>query len=103
MPRSVGVSIENNFTKGLLTEVTGANSPENSVTSSIDVVYDRTGRAKSRKGFNYETGSVLTTSPDNSGVYQEYLWETVTQNNPLSFVVVQTGRYLIFFQTILGQ
>lgn len=103
MPRSVAVSIENNFTKGLLTEVTGANSPENSVTQTIDVIYDRTGRAKSRSGLDYETGYSNHTVLDTTGVYREYLWETVTQNTPLTFVVTQTGHYLNFYQSNFGQ
>lgn len=103
MPRSVAVSVENNFTRGLLTEVTGANSPENSVTSSIDVIYDRTGRAKTRPGMDYESNFVWKSIDDATGVYKEYLWETVSENNPVTFVVVQNGRYLNFFQSIFGQ
>jgi hypothetical protein len=103
MPRSVGVSIENNFTKGLLTEVTGANSPENSVTQTIDVIYDRTGRAKTRPGLDYEASYSWNTVLDTSGVYREYLWETVTENSPLTFVVTQTGRYLNFYQSSFDQ
>ena len=103
MPRSVATSVENQFTKGLLTEVTGANSPENSVTSSLDVIYDRTGRAKTRPGVNYESNYSWHPVFDTTGVYREYLWETVTENNPLTFVVIQTGRYLNFYQSVFGQ
>ena len=103
MPRSAGVSIENNFTKGLITEITGANSPENSVTSTLDVIYDRTGRAKTRPGVNYENNFSFHPVFDTTGVYREYLWETVTENTPLTFVVIQTGRYLNFYQSVFGQ
>lgn len=44
MTRSTGTSVENNFTRGLITESTGVNSPENSVSESLNVFYDRRGR-----------------------------------------------------------
>lgn len=97
MTRSVAVSVENNFTKGLITEVTGVNSPENSVTETTNVVYDRRGRAISREGFAYEEDAVQQNIP-HTGVRNEFLWETVAENNSQDFVVVQLGSTIRFFE-----
>jgi hypothetical protein len=97
MARNAGVSTETNFNRGLITEVTGVNSPENSVTETINVIYDRKGRALTRKGFEYEEGvdqQVIGTS----GVRGEYLWETISDNSSKDFVVLQIGEFLHFFE-----
>lgn len=97
MTRSVAVSVEANFSRGLITEVTGVNSPENSVTETVNVIYDRKGRALSRQGFAYEEDAVQQVlSP--TGVRNEFLWETVSANNAQDFVVVQLGSTIRFFE-----
>lgn len=35
MPRSAAITVENNFTKGLITEFTAMNFPENAITEEI--------------------------------------------------------------------
>lgn len=97
MARSVATSIENNFTRGLITEVTGVNSPENSVTETTNVIYDRRGRALSRQGFAYEEDAIQQTLA-HTGVRNEFLWETVSANNSQDFVVVQLGSTIRFFE-----
>lgn len=97
MARSVATSIENNFTRGLITEVTGVNSPENSVTETTNVIYDRKGRALSRQGFAYEENAVQQ-AIGATGVRNEFLWETVSANNAQDFVVIQLGSTIRFFE-----
>lgn len=97
MARSVATSIENNFNRGLITEVTGVNSPENSVTETTNVIYDRRGRAVTRQGFNYEENAVQQSIGSN-GVRNEFLWETVSTNNAQDFVVIQLGSTIRFFE-----
>lgn len=96
MPRSVAVSVENNFTKGLVTEVTGVNSPENSVSESTNVVYDRRGRASPRKGFVYEDSNVFNNIVVD-GARSEFLWQTVSGANGIDLAVVQFGSTVYFF------
>lgn len=101
MARSAGVSIENNFSRGLITEVTGVNSPENSVTETKNMVYDRRGRTFPRLAFDYEENH---TTPDvdalsQTGVRSEYLWETFASGGTKSFVVIQLGSVIRFFET----
>lgn len=98
MVRQAGVSVENQFTKGLITEVSGVNSPENSVTDSLNVIYDRKGRALKRKGLDYELDYVFRSLPK-SAAKTEFVWDTAQTG---SFVVIQNGRYISFFSNETG-
>lgn len=98
MARSAGVSIENNFSKGLITEVTGVNSPENSVVETQNIIYDRRGRAFPRMGFNYEDDHVQQ-AVNVSGVRNEFIWDTFASGGTKTFVVVQLGYMIRFFES----
>lgn len=101
MARNAGISVENQFTKGLITEVSGVNSPENSVTESLNVIYDRKGRAIKRKGLDYEFDhSFNAVSGVNLRAKTEFVWDTAQSG---SFIVVQNGRYVSFFSNSSGQ
>lgn len=105
MPRTFGVSVENAFTKGLITEVTGVNSPENSVSQSIDVIYDRKGRASSRPSFRQEVdGTTIDVSSElaSGSVRNEFLWESVGGVGTRSYVVLQLGTQIKFFEGVTG-
>lgn len=99
MARNVGVSIENAFNRGLITEVTGVNSPENSVTSTLNIIYDRRGKAIKRPAFDYEPGYSLR-NLSTSGVYTEYVWNTISSNIGKDFVVLQIGSTIRFFESV---
>lgn len=102
MARTAGISIENNFTKGLISEQTGVNAAENSVLESIDVVYDRKGRATSRNAFRNEVGAVqtnVTTGVASGPVRNEFVWDTVSGVGAKSFVVVQIGFRIYFYES----
>lgn len=100
MARNAGISIENQFTKGLITEVSGVNSPENSVVDSLNVIYDRKGRALKRKGLDYELQHQFTTMRGSLGTAKaEFVWDTAQS---VSFVVLQSGRYVEFFENSTG-
>lgn len=101
MARNAGISVENQFTKGLITEVTGVNSPENSVSESVNIIYDRKGRAIKRKGLDYEFDYQFNSvSGVNLRAKTEFVWDTAQSG---SFVVVQNGRYISFFSNSSDQ
>lgn len=101
MARNAGISVENQFTKGLITEVTGVNSPENSVSESVNIIYDRKGRAIKRKGLDYEFDHQFNSvSGVNLRAKTEFVWDTAQSG---SFVVVQNGRYISFFSNSSDQ
>lgn len=112
MPRSSAVSIENNFSRGLITEATAMNYPENSVVEAQNCVFDKTGKVIRRYGIDFETsntnhlfenlgimGSAL--APEDyydQCVVTEYEWTTVSNDGNISFLVVQIGNILSFYR-----
>lgn len=98
MPRSVGTVIQNTLVKGLVTEATGLNFPENAVTSSDNTVFEKIGRATRRKGIDIEAGAVSSAYEDSSGVVREFVWQSVARSGGFTFLVVQVGFNVSFYE-----
>ena len=100
MPRSASSSVENSFIRGLVTETTNLNFPENGCTETFNCVFERTGNVKRRLGFDYEDGYVLNSigSSIADKAFTYFYWKTVGGDGSLSFLVVQIGDILHFFE-----
>jgi hypothetical protein len=60
MARQAGEFIENQFTKGLITEATGLNFPEKAVIESWNTRYGKTGETTRRLGVLLFGGTLVT-------------------------------------------
>lgn len=112
MPRSSAVVVEQNFSKGLITEATAMNYPENAVVETDNCVYGKSGKVIRRYGINYEENfavssfsdmSIMASAVTPSDYYDdvvmvEYNWTTVSNDGTISFVVQQIGDRLVFFR-----
>ena len=112
MPRSSTTTVENNFSRGLITEATAMNYPENSVVATDNCVYSKAGKVIRRYGIDYETAhsisnfstmSIMASAVTPSEyyddiVFHEYNWTTVNNDGAISFLVQQIGDRLVFFQ-----
>lgn len=101
MSRGVGFVVDNNFSKGLVTEFSGLNFPENACTESLNCIFDKNGAVFRRAGFNLETNYIKTTAPTDlvdSSLYQTYYWKNAANSGVDSFVVLQIGNKLNFFR-----
>jgi hypothetical protein len=110
--RSAAVSIENNFSKGLITEATAMNYPENSVAEADNCVFLKNGKVIRRWGLDFEDDYQVTTfealgimgealAPEDyydSLAFTEFEWNSVSNNGNLSLMVVQVGNMLVFFE-----
>ena len=97
MTRSAANQIENNFVKGLITEATGLNYPENSCIETWDCEFDFFGRVSRRLGMDLEAGFVQKTVDKTGSAITRYLWKNVTGDGLVSFAVVQIGGTLYFY------
>lgn len=97
--RSAGIHVENSFAKGLITEETGLNFPENACTDTWNCIFDRSGEVKRRRGIDYELNYTLLTPTGSRGdqAVVEYLWEAAGGDGNSNFHVQQIGQYLYFF------
>lgn len=99
MSRNQAIVVENNFSKGLITEATGLNFPENAATSSLNVVFKETGRAYKRKGIDFEPSySTVNITRGTTDVVRTYQWRSVRGNGSVNFTVTQVGATLYFYQ-----
>lgn len=100
MARSAAQVVENNFVKGLVTEATGLNYPENSCIETWDCQFDFFGRVLRRQGFDFEFGYSNVAISKAACAINVYLWKNVTGDGLISFVVTQVGSTLYFYNAI---
>lgn len=98
MARNVGTVITNNLSRGLITEATGLNFPDNAVTDSLNTVFEKIGRVSRRKGYDLEGFAEALQFEDSDHVVNEYVWQSVAKNGGFTFLVVQLGWNIHFFE-----
>lgn len=97
----------NTFIKGLVTEASPINFPENASTVDENFVLKRDGSRARRLGLDYEVGfgSTNTTGNVNSDGYLDsavFHWMDVGGDTSLEFIVVHTAGKLAFYDVIDG-
>lgn len=98
MPRNVGAVISNNLSRGLITEATGLNFPDNAAVDSKNVVYEHIGSVRRRKGFDIEGNAVTKTYKDSDGLIKEFIWQAVARTGGFTFLVLQIGASILFYE-----
>ncbi len=90
--------IENNFTKGLITEFTGLNFPSNAATDTQNCIYTLVGDVIRREGFDYENNAALNIiSTVTNKAISSYKWNNVGGDGETQVVVEQVGGTLYFY------
>lgn len=97
MPRSLSIAVENNFSKGLITEATALNFPENACTETFDCVFDKKGNVTRRLGIEPESSFEAFETDFADKAVTEYLWEAVAKNGEITIFVLQIGATLSFY------
>ena len=95
--RKSGLSAENNFVGGLVTEKTGFNFPENSVTDCMNVVFNKDGSITRRGGIQPEADYTSEGTEVPTGVNRGYTWFISTDQGPVQFFVFQRGTTVYFY------
>ena len=91
MPSQVLSAVENNFTKGLITEATGLNFPENAATSADNCIFTLIGDVTRRQGMDLEPNGVYITSTNANQANTCYKWTNVGGDGQTEIVVRQVG------------
>jgi len=88
----------NNFVGGLVTDYHELNTPENVTTDEDNCDIDRKGSRRRRKGIQLEPGySAAAITTTSSTYHKTYVWKSVANKGDLTFLVVQTGSALAFY------
>lgn len=98
MARGTAVAIENNFVNGLVTEATGLNFPEAAVTETFNCVFDQNGTVARRLGIDLETDFQTKIINKTGKVITTFTWRAAAGRGDNSFVVMQVGHILYFYQ-----
>src|SRR5882672_9507074 len=98
MPRTNNVFVQNNFSKGLITEATGLTFPENACTDADNCEFSYLGQCTRRLGFDLENRYSKYTHTLDGEVVVSYLWTNVAGEGDLNYVVVQMGNLLHFYK-----
>lgn len=98
MGRTAGVIIENQWTKGLVTEATGLNFPEHSATDADNVKFLPKGSVVRRKGIDIEGNALTLEYEETEGIVKEFVWNAVAKTGGFTFLVLQKGSSVNFFE-----
>lgn len=99
MPNQVLSTVENNFTKGFVTEFTGLNFPENAATDTDNCEYTLVGDVLRRKGIDYEDNFSLATVDRTGKACNTYKWNNVGGEGNTQIVAVQVGDVIYFYRS----
>ena len=96
MPKTI--SFQNNFTRGLVTEATGLNFPENACTDANNVVFTLIGDVVRRPGIDFELNNQTNNlgNPPQLSV-TAFKWVNAGGDGTSEILVQQNGRNLWFF------
>lgn len=98
MARNAGFNVENSFIRGLVTEATGLNFPENAAVDESNCVFTSKGAVERRLGFDFEAGSSPIAVTRTGGAIVEYEWKAVAGLTAFSFFVLQIEDTIYFFE-----
>lgn len=98
MAQQTTAQVENNFTKGFITESTGLNFPENAATDTDNCEYTLIGDVNRRLGIDLEVGYKTNVVGDRTNkALSTYKWNNVGGDGVTQLLVVQQGTTLNFY------
>lgn len=97
MARNVANSVENNFTRGLITEASGLNFPENACTDTDNCHFELTGRVRRRLGVDFEPGYTTNVLDRAGKAISYYIWRNVAGDGNTKLLVLQVGNTICFY------
>ena len=101
MAQSISQKPTVQFNKGLITEAGELTFPEGASVDELNMSLERDGSRRRRLGLQYEQGHKTSSSASISeGVHSSvHLWENAGSQPNLTFIVVQLGRKLHFYES----
>lgn len=98
LPQKFNQTIKNSFVKGLITERSELNFPEDASVDELNCSLFKAGNRSKRFGLDFETGHEESSNTVAQGLlYSTHTWENVGENPSLQYLVVQYGQRLRFY------
>lgn len=92
-------TVTNNFTKGLITEATGLNFPENACTAASNCVFTLSGDVTRRQGINLEPNYLPANVIIGNNACATYKWNNAGGDGLTQIIVTQVGSILYFYKS----
>lgn len=101
MPQSPVQRVSNTFNKGLLTEFSELNFPENASVDELNCDLLKAGNRTRRLGIQYEVDHALSGTAYNVESHNEVVgkWQRVGNDPEVEYIVVKAENYLIFYES----
>lgn len=99
MPQQSIAAVQSNFTKGLVTEFSALNFPENAATDTDNCDYTIIGNVTRRLGIANELNGVSNGIPRTGFALSDYKWDNAGGDGNTQFVVRQVGPVLFFYKS----
>lgn len=90
-------NVENNFTKGLVTQFTGLNFPENAVTECDNTTFTLTGEVLNRMGIDLEVNGSTSSIDRTNNAVNTYKWNNAGDDSDAQLEVGMIGSNLHFW------
>ena len=102
MPQSINEKVVNTFIKGLITEAGELTFPPDASIDESNCLLERDGSRRRRLAIEYETDAVNSSfGIVDTQVFATSLWTNVAGQAGLTFLVVQVGSVLYFYNTAI--
>lgn len=98
MPQQQLSAVENNFTKGFVTEFTGLNFPENAATDCDNVQFSLIGHVDRRFGIDLENPHSNVSVTTTGKAISTYVWNNAGGTGNVKLLVSQLGSALSFYR-----
>src|SRR5882672_2843683 len=98
MPQQSQPYLMNQFIKGLKTEFTGLNYPEDAATSASNCIFNRIGNVTRRPGIDFENHFAQVNISRTNASISTYKWNNVGGDGSTKILVVQIGNNLYFYK-----
>ncbi len=99
MPQQLSSAVENNFTKGLITESTGLDFPENAATDADNCTFTIIGDTTRRLGIDKEINGAVNAVSRSAKAISSYKWNNASGDGLTQIVVEQVGDTLYFYKS----
>lgn len=97
MARRSGTIQQRKFIKGLITEASEIEFPDDACSETWNCVFDDKGVVSRRQGYEYENNHSILTENSTSGVKKEFIWKYAGSSGTNLLVVLQEGHLISFF------
>lgn len=98
MPQSLGQTIRNTFNKGLLTEFSELNFPNEASIDELNCDLFKAGNRTKRLGFSPESATEQPGPYASGKLFHTASWKNVGKDADLEYLIVQSGDRLRFFR-----